>query len=104
MNIIFDRAAAEELGKKYTVLELETFAVNDRNLECFCLVDGEKLTKEMHTLERSCKLHAKLVSDLKRKDYDAVEEILGHLYGKFGGELDSFYQVILERIKAQKTT
>ena len=44
MNIIFDRAAAEELGKRYLVLDLETVDINGTPTECFCVVPGDSLT------------------------------------------------------------
>jgi hypothetical protein len=40
-----------------------------------------------------------MIKELAAKNYTFCQESIGHLYGRFGGELDSFYQVILDRIK-----
>jgi hypothetical protein len=100
MNIIFSRSAAEELSEKYLVLELESLPAGDQVLECFCVVPAERLShKELPKLDHYRKLHESLVRNLKNKNYPFCQEIIGHLMGQFGGELDSFYQVILSRIK-----
>ena len=46
MDIIFSRQVAEELQERYTVLELETFEVEDKTLETFCVVPGDKIPVE----------------------------------------------------------
>ena len=46
MDIIFSRQAAEELSERYTVLELETFDVEDKVLETFCVVPGDRIPIE----------------------------------------------------------
>ena len=74
MNIIFNRATAEELRQKYLVLELETFLVNDQKLECFCVVPGDKIPAgEIPTLDHFAKLHQSLVDNLRRKNYGICE-------------------------------
>jgi hypothetical protein len=47
MEIIFSREVAEGLRERYTVLELETFDVEGKTLETFCVVPAEKLMMEM---------------------------------------------------------
>lgn len=101
MNIIFDRAAAEELGKRYLVLDLETVDINGTPTECFCVVPGDSLTlADMPLLEHYQRLHQQMAKELAAKNYAFCTDAIGHLIGKFGGELDSFYQVVLDRIKA----
>lgn len=99
MNIIFNRIAANELRDKYIVLELEVLRVKELWLECFCVVDGSKIpADEMPSLLHYTQLHQSLVSELKLKNYGFCNDVITHLKGKFGGELDSFYQIIQERI------
>lgn len=99
MNIIFGRKNAQELSSKFLVLELETLDAQGTPLECFCLVPGEAIPqRDMPTLAHYTKLHQSFVDSLNSKNYSVCQELATHLCGQFGGELDSFYEVILERI------
>jgi hypothetical protein len=53
----------------------------------------------MPSLEAYKALHGEFVTALNEKKYDLVQDLSTHLMGKFGGEVDSFYQTILDRIK-----
>ena len=100
MNIIFNRELANELKEKYLVLELETLIVNQQKLECFCVVPGDKISvTEMPVLNQLAELHQQFVDHLKLKNYATCLELMPQLQGKFGGELDSFYQIIQDRIQ-----
>jgi hypothetical protein len=100
MNVIFNRQVAEQLREKYLVLELETFKAGDQDLETFCVVAGDSIpAAEMPTLKHYEQLHIDLIGALKRDHYQLCLEIIPHLRGKFGGELDSFYDIIYERLK-----
>lgn len=103
MNIIFSRQVAQELKEKYTVLELETFEVEGKVLETFCVVSPESISlQEMPTLDKHIALHEQFVLHLKKKDYAFCHAAAEHLIGKFGGELDSFYTTVLERDKPEE--
>ena len=99
MEIIFSREVAEGLRERYTVLELETFNVQDQKLETFCVVPAEKLMMEMGQLTDNIAVHEQLIQSLKENNNDIVIELSTALKGKFGGELDSFYDILLERLK-----
>ena len=99
MEIIFSREVAEGLRERYTVLELETFDVQDQKLETFCVVPAEKLMMEMGQLTDNIAVHEQLIQSLKENNNDIVIELSQALKGKFGGELDSFYDILLERLK-----
>jgi len=101
MDIIFGRANAEELRKKYTVLDLESITMEDGNeLEVFCLIPAEKLgLGDLPNLEQWTKLHNEFLSGYKNNQYDYCKDCIKELRGKFGGELDSFYDEILKRIE-----
>jgi DNA polymerase III delta subunit len=51
----------------------------------------------MPTLDNDKQLHARLVEHVKKKDYKICSEIIAHLRGRFGGDLDSFYDEIEKR-------
>lgn len=104
MQIIFSKEVADQLKDKFTVLELESFDVevtpgDVQKLDAFCVVPAEKIPlTEMAALDTYTTFHAEFVSAYKEKNYKLCQDLSEHLMGKFGGELDSFYEIILERI------
>jgi hypothetical protein len=104
MQIVFNRVNADQLREKYTVLELEAVTVNDQTLEAFCVVPVEHIAMEMATLEYNVSLHEQLVLAIKNNDTDTCISIIPDLLGKFGGELDSFYEIVLARCKETGST
>lgn len=102
MQIIFSRAAAEQLSNSYTVLELETFEVEGQLLETFCVVPGDKMNlADLPRLDADRALHENFIEHLKNKNYRVCCELIPHLHGKFGGELDSFYDEIEKRAQTE---
>jgi hypothetical protein len=104
MQIVFNRVNADQLREKYTVLELEAITVNEQILEAFCVVPVEHIAMEMATLEYNVSLHEQLVSAIKENNTDTCISIIPDLMGKFGGELDSFYEIVLARCKETGST
>lgn len=101
MQLIFGKDVAEKLRERYTVLELETIDVEGKPLDVFCVVPAEKIAlSELTTIEHSTKLHNDFVDALNRQDYKFCQELSIHLIGRFGGEVDSFYEEILKRISS----
>jgi hypothetical protein len=99
MEIIFGRENAEKLREKYTVLDLETVEKDGVSLEVFCLIPADKINLgDLPTLEQYTTLHAEFLEGYKNKHYDYCRQAIEHLTGKFGGEVDTFYEVILRRI------
>lgn len=100
MQIVWDKNAIEDLKKKHTVLELETFPVNGEMFSCWCVVPAEKISIDgLMKLGTYVELHEGFIKAYKEKNYTLVEDIAEHLMGQFGGELDTFYEEILSRIK-----
>jgi hypothetical protein len=100
MQIIFSRAAAEQLADTYTILELESFDVEGQLLETFCVVSADQMNLgDMPTLDHDKQLHAKFIEHLKLRDYAICEQLIPHLRGRFGGELDSFYDEVIKRFE-----
>jgi hypothetical protein len=99
MEIIFGRENATKLREKYTVLDLETVDANGQPLEVFCLIPADKIgLGDLPTLAQWTKLHEDFIAGLAKNEYDYCRQCIEHLTGKFGGEVDSFYQEILRRI------
>jgi len=102
MNVIFGRSNAQELRTRFLVLELETLDAAGIPLECFCIVPPESISeRDMPTLGHYTKLHQSFVDNLNAKNYTVCQDLAVHLRGQFGGELDSFYDVIMERISTR---
>ena len=106
MDIIFGRENAEKLREKYTVLDLEKLEVKDDSgksteMEVFCLIPADKIAlPDLPQLEQWIKLHEDFLKGYHKKEYNYCRQCIDHLTGKFGGELDSFYEEILKRIDA----
>lgn len=101
MQVIFNRQLAEELSDRYIILEMETFELPDnQKLETFCVVSAEQMDlRELPNVDVDKKFHQKFIQELKQKNYQFCLEAVEQLKGKFGGELDSFYETIRERSK-----
>ena len=99
MDIIFGRDNAERLREKYTVLDLETVTKDDVSLEVFCLIPADKIgIADLPQLESWVKLHNDFLEGYHNQQYKYCLDCIGHLKGKFGGEVDTFYDEILRRI------
>jgi hypothetical protein len=105
VDIIFGRENAEKLRAKYTVLDLETITAEDgTSMEVFCLIPAEKLNiNDLPNLDQWIKLHQDFLEGYNTNQYDYCKDAISHLTGKFGGEVDSFYEEILRRIEQEET-
>ncbi len=98
MNIIWDKSIKEKLEKNYTILELETFEQNGKEITAYCVVDQVSVA-ELPSLDVSRQLHNSFIQEYKKANYKFCIEAVQHLRGKFNGELDSFYDTIIDRIE-----
>ena len=100
MEIIFGRENAEMLRERYTVLDLETVTDQEGNsMEVFCLIPADKISiADLPTLDNWVKLHDDFLKGYHSQQYDYCRQAIEHLMGKFGGEVDTFYDEILRRI------
>ena len=53
---------------------------------------------ELAQLSHNIKLHQTFVDCFQKKEYKVCRDLYEHLIGKFGGEVDSFYDEIIKRI------
>jgi hypothetical protein len=99
MNIIFGRENAEKLREKYTILDLEKLVVEGKEVEVFCLIPAEKIAlPDLPQLEQWTKLHNDFLHGYHTQQWNYCRQCIEYLMGKFGGELDTFYEEILNRI------
>ncbi len=101
MQLIFDKEHAAQLREKYTVLDLETITKDGVTLDVFCVIPADKINLgELTQLEHNTKLHNHFVQAFKDGNYNVCKDLHEHLMGKFGGEVDTFYDEIIGRIQS----
>lgn len=103
MNIIFGDAL-KELPDGYTILELDTFRVQDKEpVTAYCIVSAIPLP-EFTLAEAHKKIHGDLMQAYKDQHWNYCEQAIKELFGKWNGELDTFYTSLLERVKENQQT
>ena len=107
MNIIIGKDEADRLAEKYTVLPLETMKFKSNPelpaTTAYCVI--EKIpTGEMNKIEEQVALHTKFYENYQKGDFNFCTQALEHLKGKWGGEIDSYYVIMEERISKYKDT
>jgi hypothetical protein len=101
MNIIF-KQNAKEIAEKYTVLDLDTFSLPDGSTHTACCVVESIPIEELSKIEDLKTLHAALIESYGRKDWASCEVAIDELTGKWGGEVDTFYENLKDRINQFK--
>jgi hypothetical protein len=99
MNIIFGNDQVTELSKKYTVLELDTiqFGENGPVATAYCTIENIPLS-ELHILEDTKNQHKHLMINYRLRAWEKCIDGINQLTGHFGGELDTFYKELHNRI------
>jgi hypothetical protein len=99
MNIIFDKSKLPpELDGQFIIFKLENIDVDGTILEPYCVVEASNVPDvEIEMLDHWRKFHNEFLKANEEQNYNLCRDIAEHLMGKFGGELDSFYQIVCER-------
>ena len=101
MNIIWEKPT-DEMFEKYLILELEPNIIDNELLDTWCIVEATKIPlAEVVMLDHWKKLHGDFVEANKDKNAKLCNDLAEHLTGKFGGELDTFYEEICKRFAHQ---
>ena len=105
MNIIFGTEMAEQAQDRYTVLELDTLNLvpTGETITAYCLVETVPIT-EMPAVASLQDLHSNLMTEYRKQNWHYCEDAITHLTGKWGGELNSFYTELYQRIQSLKQT
>ena len=105
MHIIFGQQQAELMKEKYTVLELDTFTIEnlDHTVTVYCAVEKISLG-QMLNLPKNQALHHNLLENYKQKNWLFCLEAIDQLKGCWSGELDSFYNDLAKRIQTCAST
>jgi hypothetical protein len=99
MNIIFGDSA-KQIPDCYTVLELDSFktAGSDQVFTAYCLVEKMAMN-DFANMEAYKKIHADLIAAYRNQHWNYCEQAIAGLMGKWNGELDTFYQNLLDRVQ-----
>lgn len=100
MQIIWNKEAAQSLRDRHTVLELETFVVGDQSVTAYCVVPVEHVFAEIAQLENIKALHESFIAAFNNKNYQLCQDLAPELIGSLGGELDTFYTTVLDKINS----
>lgn len=103
MHIIFGDAQAKEIGKKYTVLELDTirFVPSGTTATAYAVVENIPI-QDLPRLSFQTDLHHNLMKNYRKRDWNFCSQAIENLIGNFGGEVDSFYAELQTRINNYK--
>ena len=105
MNIIIGQEEANKLTEKYTVLPLESMKFKKHPdlpaTTAYCLIETIP-TNEMNKVEEQKQLHIKFFENYQKGDLNFCTQALEHLKGKWGGEIDSYYVIMEDRILKYK--
>jgi len=97
MNIIFGDSV-NHVSSNFTCLELDTFRLpNGDVMPTWCVVEKVGLS-EFPQLDAYKKIHADLIKYYRDRQWNYCEHAIQGLMGKWGGELDSFYTDLLQRV------
>ena len=107
MKVIFGKQVAESLGDRMTILELDTFfqpGLVDAITVYAVLENTSVPFQEIPVIEKQQELHNTMMLEYRQRNWKYCEQALEHLVGKWGGELDSFYDDLAARITKLKET
>jgi hypothetical protein len=97
MNIIFGDSV-NNIASNFICLELDTFRLPTGDImPTWCVVENIGLG-EFPLLDAHKKIHADLVQYYRARQWNYCEQAIQGLMGKWGGELDTFYTDLLQRV------
>lgn len=105
MHILFESSLTDEIKDRYVVLPLDTFYFESTGHKetAYCVVETKSIDQMTH-LDKWQNLHCKLIENYQKQNWKFCEDALEHLAGAWGGELDSFYRDIANRVSRFKDT
>lgn len=100
MNIIMGRENAAEIGKKYTVLELDTLRIDIAQdpVTAYCLVETVNIN-DLAISDTLKEHHARLMENYKTRRWHQCLQDIESLRGSWGGQVDSFYEEMDSRVR-----
>lgn len=103
MNIILSEQSANTLEGKYTCLPLDLIKISsDKDaVQAYCVLEDIPIT-EINKIDEYKNLHEKMIENYRKKNWSFCEHAIEHLHGKWGGQMNSFYDEIMNRVAKYK--
>lgn len=90
---------AEKLKDQYVILPLDQVSVDGVEDRAYCVITNDQLPLDhVVNLQEHIKLHNDFIQQMDADNYSYCIDAIPNLKGLFGGELDSFYDEVLNRI------
>jgi nucleoside-diphosphate-sugar epimerase len=95
------QALAEKLKENYTILPLDKVTVNGVEDRAYCVITNDQVPiTDIPALSQWVDLHNRLVDEYDKANYKFCTDAIVHLYDKFGGELNTFYDELQKRLES----
>ena len=100
MHIIFGKEQAQELSKRYTMLELDTFQFEKLGppVTAYCAIETVPYD-ELPALPEIQVQHEHLIINYRLRNWQDCLKGIDQLTGKWRGELDTFYADLCSRVE-----
>jgi hypothetical protein len=105
MKVIFEKQAAETLDDRMTILELDTFfqAGLPAPVTAYAVLENTSVPyQEIPVIKNHKELHNTMMIEYRNGNWNYCEQAIEHLLGKWGGEIDSFYEELSIRLTKLK--
>jgi len=76
---------------------------SDQVKTAYCLIQFIPI-EEMIEIQNLKDLHSNLMAEYRKRNWRYCEDVIEHLTGKWGGEVDTFYSELFQRIQNLKQT
>lgn len=99
MNIIYGHQR-HLVPDSYTVLELDTFqTTSGQKQTAYCVIENIPL-QDFPVLDAYIKVHHDLMQAYRQRNWEYCQSAVTGLMGRWNGELDTFYQDLVDRVAA----
>jgi len=106
MYIVYKENEIKQLQLKYLLLEMDTVKISeDTTITAHCVISSDDISlDEFSVINKKKSQHIELIKNYKLKNWNKCCDLITVLMGSFKGEMDSFYNILLNRIDELKTT
>ena len=103
MHIILEDDRLTELESKYTLLEVDQIRLHPEQpaIQAWCVLENIPID-ELPKIDEFKNLHQKLMQNYNKRDWNFCEQALEHLQGRWGGQMNTFYSEISNRVAKYK--
>ena len=102
--IVLGPVTAERLGDEYFTLELDCIAVKGKKegVNIYTVFYNPSTNVEMVKWKTAKELHELMLAYYRKQQWDKAIELIHSLKGEFGGGMDNYYDLWLERVEEMR--